>query len=87
MQDFQPLAAVISQQDAQALAWGQLPGGGSVEASDLVLTASTPRSFDLPIPAAARVAQLLVEVELDLAHGDNCIVRCTIGNTAAMANV
>ncbi len=83
--DSEPLPKVISDEVAAQFAFGQNPRGGSIGPQDFVTVGEQSRSFELPVPEGARGIEVSVDVELDLAHGENCVVRCSIveGNDPA----
>jgi hypothetical protein len=83
----QPLTSVLSSDDTKAFAFGRHPLGGSVEAADFVTTGTESRGFELTVPEGARGAELTVEAQLDLAHGEDCVVRCEILGHDDMAEV
>jgi hypothetical protein len=74
----QPLAAVLSTEDAKAFAFGQHPTGASVGPQDFVTKGAATRSFDVEVAEGVRGAELLVEAQLDLANSQDCVVRCEI---------
>lgn len=78
LQDPQPLSALVAATDASRLGFGQHPVDGTIEAHDFVTIGTQPPTFELPIPDGATSARLIVTAELDVQHGDDCIVRCTI---------
>lgn len=85
----QPLQTLLSAESIRRLAFGRHPNGGEIGPHDFVLSAGTTVSIELQVPDAVRVAQLLVDVELDFMYGEDGIVRCSItdgeveGETAA----
>lgn len=75
-----PLASVVPAKSAAAFAFGQHPAGGAVEPQDFVTRGAASRSFDIEIPEGSRGAELTVEAELDLVHGDDGVIRCEIAS-------
>lgn len=81
LEDPQPLKRFLAPATVSQLRFGQHRRGGKVEPTDFVTVGTRPVAFELPIPDGARSARLLVTAELDLRHGEDCIVRCTIAQT------
>ncbi|MDA1050497.1 MAG: DUF1592 domain-containing protein [Planctomycetota bacterium] len=78
LKDPQPLSTLVAEQDASRLGFGKHPGGGTIQPHDFVTIGTHPPTFELPIVDGATSARLIVTAELDVEHGDDCIVRCTI---------
>ena len=93
LKDPKPLQTLIPARDANRLGFGKHPVLGTIQSDDFVtigtalstikspttgLPTTGPLSFELPILDGATSAQLTVTAELDVSHGDDCIVRCTI---------
>lgn len=78
LQDPKPLRDSLTPQTLKHLGFGNHPRGGKVDQNGFVTVGTKPPSFELPIPVGARSARLLVTAELDIDHGEDCIVRCTI---------
>lgn len=76
-----PLSAVVAKPVAERLSFGRHPLGGSIEPQDFVTVGTHPSAFELPVRDGATSARLTVTAELDIQHGDDCIVRCTISQT------
>src|SRR5437773_645412 len=74
----QPLTEFLSEEVAKTFVFGQHPRGGSVGPQDFVTIGEESRGFELAVPEGARGLEVSVEVELDLAHGEDCVVRCSI---------
>src|SRR5207245_11381319 len=74
----EPLISVLSEEVARQFAFGQHPRGGTVGPRDFVTIGEESHSFELPVPDGARGLEVSAEVELDLAHGEDCVVRCSI---------
>jgi hypothetical protein len=72
------LTKVLSEEVAAQFAFGQHPRGGSIGPQDFVTVGEQSRTFELPVPDGARGIEISADVELDLAHGENCVVRCSI---------
>jgi hypothetical protein len=83
----QPLAAKLSAEAARPFNFGQHRRGGAIDPQSFVTIGAQSRTFDLEVPAGARGLELLVDVSLDLAHGEDGVVRCSIteGGDAAPA--
>jgi len=73
-----PLRHFLTPETIARMNFGNHPRGGTVMPSDFVSVGTNPPAFELPIPDGARSAKMLVTAELDVKHGADCIVRCTI---------
>jgi hypothetical protein len=90
-----PLKRFISEDLAQRLRFGQGADGTSVGTNDFVTVGSTTLPMELSVPTGAISAEVLVDVELDLEHGADALVRCALsskviegqGQTAAASGV
>lgn len=78
LDDPKPLREFLTQETNDRLRFGKHPQGGTAAPVDFVSVGTTPLAFELPVPEGARSAKLLVTAELDVEHGEDCIVRCTI---------
>ncbi len=78
LKDPVPLSTMVAARAARQLKFGEHPAGGSIELHDFVTTRTESPTFEIPIVDGATSAQLIVMAELDVQHGDDCIVRCTI---------
>lgn len=78
LDDPKPLKEFLTRETNDRLGFGMHPQGGTVTPVDFVSVGTTPLAFELPVPEGARSAKLLVTAELDVEHGENCIVRCTM---------
>lgn len=78
LDDPKPLREFLTRETNARLGFGKHPGGGAVTPLDFVSVGTNSLGFELPVPEGARSARLLVDAELDVEHGDECIVRCTI---------
>mgnify|MGYP000256475602 CR=1 FL=1 len=78
LQDPKPLRDFLKPKTLKRLGFGKHSRGGNVDQNGFVTIGTKPPSFELPIPAGARSARLLITAELDIDHGEDCIVRCTI---------
>ena len=76
--DPSPLREHLSQEVVARLQFGAHPHGGTVGENDFVTVGTKPVKIEVPIPTGARLAVLTVTGELDIEHGPDCIVRCTI---------
>jgi hypothetical protein len=77
-EDPRPLHEFLSPEDSQQFRFGKHPAGTDVGPTDFVTSGLGVTKFTLPIREEASVARLTVEAKLDIEHGDDCIVRCTI---------
>ncbi len=68
----------VSEEALHAFAFGQHPRGGEVGPQDFVTVGSQSRMFDLEVPEGTRGLEVIVDVELDLARGEDCVVRASI---------
>ena len=75
-----PLKEIVSQAIAQRLRFGKNFNGDGIDAGDFVTSGSVVLPIEFPIPAGATRAEFLVDVQLDLEHGDDCLVRCVIAS-------
>ena len=78
LQDPKPLRDFLTPKTLKRLGFGMHPHVGKVDRNGFVTVGTKPPSFELPIPEGARSARLLITAELDIEHGEDCIVRCTI---------
>jgi len=78
LDDPKPLRHFLTPETSARLNFGNHPLGGTVMPSDFVSAGTNPWGFELPIPDGARSAKMLVTAELDVKHGEDCIVRCKI---------
>jgi uncharacterized protein DUF1592/uncharacterized protein DUF1588/uncharacterized protein DUF1587/uncharacterized protein DUF1585/uncharacterized protein DUF1595 len=74
----QPLTELLSADEAKTFAFGVHPRGGEVGPRDFVTIGEESRGFDLVVPEGARGLEVSVDVDLDLKHGEDCVVRCSI---------
>lgn len=83
------LSECLAAESVHKLAFGQHPRDAAIGDHDFVLAGETTVPLTLRVPPGKVAAELNVEVELDLIHGANRIVRCRIadgqveGETAA----
>jgi hypothetical protein len=82
----QPLISVVPADKFEEFAFGKHPRGGSVGENDFVTVGAESRSLEMAVPEGARGLEVLVDVEMDLDHGEDCVVRCSIseGTDTAM---
>jgi hypothetical protein len=78
LEEPRPLREFITTETSNRLKIGTHPRNGKVGPEDFVTVGTRPPAFELPIPAGAGSAQLLVTAELDVEQGEDCIVRCAI---------
>ena len=73
-----PLSSALTAKTKKRVHFGKHPRGGKVGANDLVTLGTKSTLLVLNIPPGATSATLTVEAELDVKHGEDAIVRCTI---------
>ncbi|MBC8291161.1 MAG: DUF1592 domain-containing protein, partial [Planctomycetes bacterium] len=78
LQDPKPIRDFLTPATLKRLGFGKHPKGGKVDQNGFVTVGTKPPAFELPIPDGARSARLLITADLDIEHGEDCIVRCTI---------
>ena len=84
-----PIVAFLAPETVRRLAFGKHPTGAKIDDNDFVIAGGTTVPIKLLVPEKMAAAQLFVDVELDVEHGKNRIVRCRIadgeveGETAA----
>jgi mono/diheme cytochrome c family protein len=78
LQDPRPLRDHLTEETVARLEFGKHPRGGRSGRDGFVTVGTKAPAFELPIPEGATSARLLVTAELDVEHGEDCIVRCTI---------
>ncbi|MCP4507346.1 MAG: DUF1592 domain-containing protein [Fuerstiella sp.] len=77
--DPEPLSALIPGQGADRPDFGRSVAGAKVGPHDFVTVGTMQTSvFELPVRKGATSARLTVTAVIDVQHGDDCIVRCTI---------
>jgi hypothetical protein len=85
----QPLRSVLADESIRRLNLGRHPGDLSIGNDDFVLAGETKTPIQIEVPEGMIAARLFVDVELDIEHGAERIVRCRIsdgvvpGETAA----
>jgi hypothetical protein len=72
------LTTLLTDEAAKQFAFGVHPRGGTIGPNDFVTIGAATRIIELPVPEGARGVDLVVETELDLEHGENCVVRCSL---------
>lgn len=86
---YEPLRQVLSAKSADELHFGRHPAGAKIDGNDFALRNTEKLVLEFAVPAGATSAQLVVDAKLDVEHGEECVVRCTIsdgvnpGETAA----
>lgn len=75
---FKPLREILSADEVQELKFGQHPEGATMDANDFVTDKAKSPRITIAIPEGARLARFMVKAELDVKHGEDCIVRCRI---------
>lgn len=73
-----PLTEVLPAEAAGQFRFGVAPAGAAIGANDFVTQGAETRSFEMKLPADVRGVEFVAEVELDLEHGGDCVVRCEI---------
>jgi hypothetical protein len=74
----QPITDFLTDETMKPFAFGQHPRGGEAGERDFVTVGAESRSFEIDVPEGARGLEITAEVELDLAHGEDCVIRCSI---------
>jgi hypothetical protein len=77
-----PLTSCISPESVRRLACGMHPAGAAIGEHDFVLAGEAAVPVTLLIPEGMIGARLAVDVELDVEHGADRIVRCSISDGA-----
>ena len=77
-QPFHPLRKVVTADSASRLRFGKHQRGGKVTKDDFTTRGTKPVRFTIPIPREVGSARLLVDAELDIDRGEDCIIRCSI---------
>jgi hypothetical protein len=77
-----PLTSCIAPESVRRLACGTHPAGAAVGVNDFVLAGGARVPVTLLIPEGMIGARLSVDVELDVEHGADRIVRCSISDGA-----
>ena len=86
---YRPLGELVTTDTAARLKFGSHPHGADIGPHDFVLAGAVTVPVVLRIPPGRIAAEMVVDVALDLRHGEQCIVRCRIadgeveGETAA----
>lgn len=78
----QPLATSLPADLLAPLQLGRHPRGGQIGPHDLATAGEESRVIELVVPEDARGLEVLVDVELDLAHGEDCVVRASVSEGA-----
>ena len=84
-----PLVSFLTPETVRLLTFGKHPAGAKIGENDFVIGGGKTVPIKLLVPERMVAAQLFVDVELDVKHGANRIVRCRIadgeveGETAA----
>ena len=76
--DPEPLRDFLNEETIVQLKFGGKWFDGEMQPTEFGTVGTEPLAFELPIPDGARSGRLLVTAELDVEHGEDCIVRCTI---------
>ena len=77
-QPFHPLREVVTADGVSRLRFGKHQRGGKIRKGDFTTLGTKPVHFTIPIPKNAGSARLLVDAELDVDRGADCIIRCSI---------
>ena len=75
---YRPLRELLPADEEKKLNFGRHPRGAKIGQDDFVTDKAKSPVIEIPIPEGARIGRLLVEAELDVTHGEDCIVRCSI---------
>lgn len=81
--DETPLAAHLAPESLRKLKFGRRPDGSPIDANDFVLRGETVVAVRLKVPPETTSARLSIDVELDVEHGADCVVRCRIADVTA----
>ena len=65
---------------AALLPFGKHPRGAKIDPNDFALGETKQIVLDFPVLSGATSAKFLVDVELDLKYGDECVARCSISD-------
>ncbi|MGH7134894.1 MAG: DUF1592 domain-containing protein, partial [Pirellulales bacterium] len=76
--NYEPLRTLLA--NADALRFGRHPAGAEMDADDFVFGETEKLVLEFPVPAGATSGQLVVDVALDVKHGDEGVVRCTVSD-------
>jgi hypothetical protein len=77
---YEPLRAVLPPESAGKLQFGRHPAGAEIEPDDFVLGKTEELVLPFAVPSGATGGQFVVEVTLDVRHGDEGVVRCTVSD-------
>lgn len=75
-----PLREVLSDESVQKLAFGSGFNGTTIDPDEFVTFGPVALSIEIPIPEGMTGAFLMVEPQLDIEQGDDCLVRCIISD-------
>ena len=75
-----PLREIVSEETARRMRFGQGPEGSSIEPNDFMTVGAVTLAIEFPVPAGSRGATLVVDAQLDVERGDDCLVRCVISD-------
>jgi hypothetical protein len=76
-----PLRKVVSESSAQRLQFGRGSSGGAIDANDFMTSGSVTLPVEFNVPVGMTQAELVMDVRLDLARGDDdCVARCAISH-------
>ena len=76
--DQQAFVGILSEKLRKEVAFGSHPKGGQIGAEDFVITGASELALEFRVPEGTKGLELLVKAELDVEHGEDCVVRCTI---------
>lgn len=74
----QPLASVLPAEVIEPLALGLHGRGGDVGRQDFVTLGEQNRVIEFAVPEGVRGLEVVVDVKLDLDHGEDCVVRSSV---------
>jgi hypothetical protein len=80
--DYVPLSSFLTKSSLDRLAIGRHPQGAAIGEHGFVLTGESAVALTMRIPEGMTAARLYVDVELDVKHGADRVVRCRISDGA-----
>ncbi|HEV8544226.1 MAG TPA: DUF1592 domain-containing protein, partial [Verrucomicrobiae bacterium] len=75
-----PLAQVVSVETEKRLQFGRTASGEHIDTNDFLTLGALVLPIKFAIPAGMAQAELLLDAELDLAKGEDCVVRCIVSH-------
>lgn len=80
--DTKLLKDILSEESATKVRLGVGFDGQSIGAGDFVTRGAVSLPIQFRVPEGSARAELLVEAQLDIAHGDDCFARCVISDAS-----